>query len=296
MAQGQGRVRHANSGSAAPAGRGWRRGRGIFRLAAGWDAAAATDAAGEPLQEVGVTASVVAQRSLDIGQEAVGVVDAISAEDIGKSRLEPGRRPAAYPRLRSAAAPPAWAACRLDRRRDSIPVRVLRARSRPSMERKSNCPSRGSINSQDAGARIVLRPSLPNSGQNCCRYFRSDAVELPSSPPRIRNGAPSTMSCLVVPLARKCGNSLGRERAGGDCCQHKRWQQPLAEYAGGQNVPRRPTNMVLPESNRLYVAFENCEYARRSSSLMLITSTVSCGTHEEIPNISDRSKLEEKSH
>jgi hypothetical protein len=89
---------------------------------------------------------------------------------------------------------------------------------------------------------------------------------------------------------------IGRERAGGDCCQHKRWQQPLAEYAGGQNVPRRPTIMVLPESNRLNVAFENCEYARRSSSLMLITSTVSCGTQEEIPNISEKSKLDEKSH
>ena len=50
----------------------------------------------------------------------------------------------------------------------------------------------------------------------------------------------------------------GRKRAGGGCCQHKRWQQPRAEYAGGQNVPRRPTNMVLPESNRLNVAFENC--------------------------------------
>jgi hypothetical protein len=53
----------------------------------------------------------------------------------------------------------------------------------------------------------VLSPSLANSGQNCCRYLRSAAVELPSSPPRTRNGAPSTMSCWVVLLARKCGAS-----------------------------------------------------------------------------------------
>lgn len=49
------------------------------------DAAAATDAAGQTLEEVvvtGIRASL--QRSLDIKQEAVGVVDAISAEDIGK--------------------------------------------------------------------------------------------------------------------------------------------------------------------------------------------------------------------
>jgi hypothetical protein len=83
---------------------------------------------------------------------------------------------------------------------------------------------------------------------------------------------------------------------GGSCCQHERWQQPLAECAGGQNVPRKPTSTDLPDSNQLYVALVNCEYVRRSSSLMLITSIVNCGTHEEIPNISEKSKLDEKSH
>jgi iron complex outermembrane recepter protein len=49
------------------------------------DQAATRDAAGETLEEVvvtGIRASL--QRSLDIKQEAIGVVDAISAEDIGK--------------------------------------------------------------------------------------------------------------------------------------------------------------------------------------------------------------------
>src|SRR5215813_4422563 len=40
-------------------------------------------------------------------------------------------------------------------------------------------------------------------------YSRLEEDELPSSPPRTRNGAPSTMSCVAAPCLRRCGSEDG---------------------------------------------------------------------------------------
>ena len=45
--------------------------------------------------------------------------------------------------------------------------------------------------------------SAANRGHNGRRYAGFDAVELPSSPPRIRNGFPSTTSWVAVPCRRR---------------------------------------------------------------------------------------------
>src|SRR5215510_13494303 len=76
---------------------------------------------------------------------------------------------------------------------------------RPSASEKSSLPSTGSINSQKPGTRTVLRLSATSLGHTGRMYSRLEEDELPSSPPRMRNGAPSTMSCVAAPCLRRCG-------------------------------------------------------------------------------------------
>ena len=47
--------------------------------------------------------------------------------------------------------------------------------------------------------------SSANFVQNGSREAGFEAVELPSSPPRMRNGWPSTTSWIAVPWRRRCG-------------------------------------------------------------------------------------------
>src|SRR4051812_20024373 len=84
---------------------------------------------------------------------------------------------------------------------------------RPSTFVQSYRPSAGSISSHDTGTTMVLRRRRSKSAQCGRSASRSEAVELPSSPPRIRNGRPSTISCRVVPLAARCGGAAARAGA-----------------------------------------------------------------------------------
>ena len=164
------------------------------------------------------------------------------------------------------------------------------------MERKSNCPSRGLDQLPGCGSEDRVEAELAEQRPELLQVLEVGCGGIAELAAEDQERRAVDDELLGRALGTQVRNILGCERAGGGCCQRDRWQQPLAECAWGQNVPRRPTITVLPESNRLNVAFVNCEYERRSSSLMLITSTVSCGTHEEIPNISVKSKLDEKSH
>src|SRR4051812_21339481 len=71
--------------------------------------------------------------------------------------------------------------------------------SSASSDDQSYLPSVGSISSQYTGASTVLRFMALSRGQCPRRYAALEALELPSSPPRIRNGLPSTTSCCVPP-------------------------------------------------------------------------------------------------
>src|SRR3954454_4561728 len=71
---------------------------------------------------------------------------------------------------------------------------------------------------------------------------------------------------------------------------------PPSSLRTSQKRPRRPIITVRPESNSLYVALLNWKNVRRLASVMLITSTVSCGTKPDHPNKSAKLKLDEKSH
>src|SRR6058998_3916118 len=54
----------------------------------------------------------------------------------------------------------------------------------------------------------VLRLSETSFGQTGRMYSRLDEVELPSSPPKMRKGFPSTTSCVDVPCLRRCGREF----------------------------------------------------------------------------------------
>ena len=58
--------------------------------------------------------------------------------------------------------------------------------------------------------------SSANFAQNGRRESGLEAAELPSSPPRMRNGLPSTISWVAVPCRRSCGERRvgGRGRCG----------------------------------------------------------------------------------
>ena len=79
------------------------------------------------------------------------------------------------------------------------------SRNRSSTVVQSNFPSMGSMSSHDTGASTVLRFIAFSRGQCGFMYAAFDALEFPSSPPRISMGLPSTMSCCVVPCFSRCG-------------------------------------------------------------------------------------------
>ena len=62
---------------------------------------------------------------------------------------------------------------------------------------QSNLPSTGSMSSHETGASTVLRFIAFSRGQCGFMYAALDALELPSSPPRMSMGLPCTMSCCV---------------------------------------------------------------------------------------------------
>ena len=64
---------------------------------------------------------------------------------------------------------------------------------------KSNLPSWGSMNSQYAGTKTVLRPSLCMRGITSSMSATLVAAELLSSPPSRSIGLPLTTSCVAVP-------------------------------------------------------------------------------------------------
>jgi hypothetical protein len=66
------------------------------------------------------------------------------------------------------------------------------------------------MDSHDTGASTVLRLSDFNLDQIGSIYDRLDELELHSSPPRIRNGFPSTTSCVALPCFNRWGAS-GRD-------------------------------------------------------------------------------------
>jgi len=72
---------------------------------------------------------------------------------------------------------------------------------------KSKLPSFGSTCSQETGIRIVLTCMLASFGTMESACIAVPADELPSSPPRIRNGRPFTMICPVPFSILMCGNS-----------------------------------------------------------------------------------------
>ena len=73
---------------------------------------------------------------------------------------------------------------------------------------KSNFPSWGSIWSQKMGNSIVFALSALNLG--AARSMRSGKpVLLPTCPPRMMNGLPSTMNCVTAPRFSKCGSDDG---------------------------------------------------------------------------------------
>src|SRR4051812_25744096 len=89
--------------------------------------------------------------------------------------------------------------------------RRSRARARsiaPCTSVKSNCPSSGSTRSQYTGSMTVFRCIRWHFASAPSSTARSDAVELPSSPPSARNGLPSTYNCLTRPTCRNCGIEL----------------------------------------------------------------------------------------
>jgi len=89
-----------------------------------------------------------------------------------------------------------------------------------------------------------------------------------------------------------------RFRLGFEGKRHNGAPFPLARAAPTpcyQNRPRRPTMIVRPESNSVNVALVNCEYDTRVSPVRLMASIVNCGTNSFQPNISPKSKLDEKS-
>src|ERR1035437_10327341 len=75
----------------------------------------------------------------------------------------------------------------------------------PSTDEKSNLPSLGSISSQDTTASTVLSFFSTSRGQLVFMYSRLEELELRNSPPRIRNGLPSTTSWRTPCRVSKCG-------------------------------------------------------------------------------------------
>src|SRR6185437_4090712 len=78
---------------------------------------------------------------------------------------------------------------------------------------KSKLPSFGSICSQATGMRMVLTCMLASRGMMESAWAAVPDDELPSSPPRIRNGWPLTMSWLAPFCSLTWGNSAARRLA-----------------------------------------------------------------------------------
>lgn len=76
------------------------------------------------------------------------------------------------------------------------------------MSVKSYFPSAGSMSSQEIGVKTVLRGIAARRGQSGFMCSRLEELELKSSPPSIKKGFPSTMSCVVTPRFSKCGKSI----------------------------------------------------------------------------------------
>jgi hypothetical protein len=63
-----------------------------------------------------------------------------------------------------------------------------------------------------ANPRKALGILWTRRGQIGSMYSGREASELCSSPPRIRNGCPSTISCVAAPCRSRCGIETGAER------------------------------------------------------------------------------------
>src|SRR6516162_7194059 len=88
-------------------------------------------------------------------------------------------------------------------KRTSFKLFLLLVLMRLSTNVKSNLPSSGSVSSQYTGERMVFKFIALNLLQNGRIYPIPDAVELPNSPPKTRNGLSSTTSSCVVPFVCK---------------------------------------------------------------------------------------------
>src|ERR1017187_5739695 len=74
-----------------------------------------------------------------------------------------------------------------------------------STELKSKQPACGSMSSHVMTARTVLRFLCARRGQIGFMYSRLEGLELCSSPPRMRNGLPSTIDWRAPWRVSKCG-------------------------------------------------------------------------------------------
>jgi hypothetical protein len=78
--------------------------------------------------------------------------------------------------------------------------------SRPSTSVKSYLPSVDSMSSQEIGVKTVLSGMAASRGHSGFMYSKLEELELKSSPPSIKKGLPSTMSCIVTPRFSRCGS------------------------------------------------------------------------------------------
>ena len=86
------------------------------------------------------------------------------------------------------------------------------SRNSASTDVQSNLPSAGSMSSQYTGARTVLSCMAFRRGQCACMYSALEALEFPSSPPRMRNGPIVDQQLLRGALllqARRAGKCSG---------------------------------------------------------------------------------------
>ena len=115
--------------------------------------------------------------------------------------------------------------------------------SKPSMERKSNCPSTRFDQFPGCGREDRVEPELAEQRPELLQVLevgRGGIAELAAEDQERRAVDDELLGRALGTQVR----NVARPRSAlvAAAASSERWQQPPAEYAWGQNVPRRPTN------------------------------------------------------